>query len=270
MPNQYVNPFEYEQATKLKTEQVLKYYIEDFNYSRFVYSRRNIFLVGERGTGKTMAFLYNSVPVRMRKAKEEGKDLDLGIIPLYVPCNTPLIHRRDHELLGALMGSLISEHFLVVSLMHAVASTLSQIPSLMSPEEESLLRADLKYLLFSDLSDSAPVLRSVEIALDRANADAQQSIISEGKSSQRLFSFVSATTGLYAPTPETRSVSIARKGTVRNPQSDRMRNEQIISLGKALEMRKIRKSRRTIRRIRSSPGPAPSIPAGEGLHRCRS
>ena len=50
---EYVNPFEYEQATKLKPAQVLEYFIEDFSYARFINSRRNIFLVEvNAGTGK--------------------------------------------------------------------------------------------------------------------------------------------------------------------------------------------------------------------------
>ena len=54
------NPFKYDAANNLTDKMIADYYIDDFNYSRFIQSKRNIFLVGERGSGKTMALLFNS------------------------------------------------------------------------------------------------------------------------------------------------------------------------------------------------------------------
>jgi predicted AAA+ superfamily ATPase len=71
----YFNPFEYETANKLSEEKICDFYIEDYNYSRFIRSKRNIFLVGARGTGKTMTLLYNSLPVQIYKAKKDKKKL---------------------------------------------------------------------------------------------------------------------------------------------------------------------------------------------------
>ncbi len=42
------NPFIFAGATELTSDMILDYYIEDFNYSRFIQTKRNIFLVGER------------------------------------------------------------------------------------------------------------------------------------------------------------------------------------------------------------------------------
>ena len=68
------NPFEYEAANNLTDEMIAEYYIDDFNYSRFIQSKRNIFLVGERGSGKTMALLYNRWRLQKLLAeKERGK-----------------------------------------------------------------------------------------------------------------------------------------------------------------------------------------------------
>jgi len=88
----YNNPFEYEAAIKLGYDKILDFYIQDFNYSRFIRSRRNIFLVGERGCGKTMSFLYNSLPVQIRKAERDNIPLNLDILCVHIPCNTPLTH----------------------------------------------------------------------------------------------------------------------------------------------------------------------------------
>ena len=51
------NPFEYEAENEPSTNAIIDYYIEDYNYSRFIRSKRNVFLVGERGCGKTMALV---------------------------------------------------------------------------------------------------------------------------------------------------------------------------------------------------------------------
>ena len=58
------NPFEYEAANNLSDEDIINYYIEDYNYSRFIRSTKNIFLIGERGSGKTMTLLYNSFKIK--------------------------------------------------------------------------------------------------------------------------------------------------------------------------------------------------------------
>ena len=60
------NPFEYEAANNLSEEDIINYYIEDYNYSRFIRSTKNIFLIGERGSGKTMTLLYNSFKIALR------------------------------------------------------------------------------------------------------------------------------------------------------------------------------------------------------------
>jgi len=75
----YKNPFIYESANKLTAKQIADFYIPDYNYSRFLQSRRNIFLEGERGTGKTMTLLYNSLPVRKEMAKNSELDLSVAL-----------------------------------------------------------------------------------------------------------------------------------------------------------------------------------------------
>ena len=37
------NPFEFEAANNLKDEDIIKFYIEDHNYTRFIRSTKNIF-----------------------------------------------------------------------------------------------------------------------------------------------------------------------------------------------------------------------------------
>jgi len=69
------NPFEYVGANDLSEETICDYYIEDFNFSRFIKSTRNVSSSGERGCGKSMTLLYNSCPVQRIRADREGHDL---------------------------------------------------------------------------------------------------------------------------------------------------------------------------------------------------
>ena len=190
------NPFAYEGANKLSPKQLLQYYIEDFNYSRFIYSRRNIFLVGERGTGKTMALLYNSLPVQIIKARENSKELDLSIVSIYVPCNTPLFHRKEHELLDPLHASLISEHFLVVSIMDKAVESISKIDNVMTPEDEETVRNELAYVLSMDIPDKIPLFKALRLALNKRNTTVQEALNSKGDNETLLNGLFSFGSGL--------------------------------------------------------------------------
>ena len=68
------NPFEYEAANNLQPQDIIDYYIEDFNFSRFIQSTKNVFLIGERGSGKTMALLYNSFRIQSIIANSKNED----------------------------------------------------------------------------------------------------------------------------------------------------------------------------------------------------
>ena len=93
----YFNPFEYETANKLSEDKICDFYIEDYNYSRFIRSKKNIFLVGARGTGKTMTLLFNSLPLQIYKANKNNENIDLSFICIHIPCNTTLIHKKEYQ-----------------------------------------------------------------------------------------------------------------------------------------------------------------------------
>lgn len=95
------NPFQFGAANDFSPEKVLEYYIEDFNYSRFIHSTRNVFILGERGSGKTMTLLYHTLSTQRCKVKDNCESFPLDYIGVYIPCNTPLIHRTEHELLSS-------------------------------------------------------------------------------------------------------------------------------------------------------------------------
>jgi len=194
MTSRHRNPFEYEQATKFTNEELVDYYIEDFNYSRFVSSKRNVLLVGERGTGKTMTFLYHSLPVQRAKAQKSGEEFDPTTISIYVPCNTPLTHRREHDLLDPLTAALISEHFLVTSIMHATAKAIEVIADLLPEGAEDDLRTEIGYVLNIDIPKGIPFFRRLSLALDRASVQVQEAL--NGAQTDIRGSFFSFNSGL--------------------------------------------------------------------------
>lgn len=120
------NPFEYEAANNLPEEDIINYYIEDYNYSRFIRSTKNIFLIGERGSGKTMTLLYNSFKIQYKSSKISGTPVDYEKIGVHIPCNTPLFHKKEYKLLdNEYQKFIICEHFLVLSILYAIADTIS-------------------------------------------------------------------------------------------------------------------------------------------------
>ena len=155
---------------------MLLYYIEDYNYSRFVSSKRNVFLVGERGTGKTMTFLYYSLPVQVEKCKKQHDELDLSMVSIYVPCNTPLYHRKEYELLDELNAALISEHFLVGSMMYALIDAIYSVANIMTPDEENNLRKELEYIFNIELLNNIPFISAFKHVIDKSCISMQRAI----------------------------------------------------------------------------------------------
>ena len=173
----YRNPFEYEQANKFSSGQILEYFIEDHNYSRFVRSRRNILLVGERGSGKTMTLLYSSDPVQRIKNKDLKPDYSL--ICIYVPCKTPLHRKSDHELLSELSGTIISEHFFVLSILYEIIQTVEQIPAILDGVDIEGLFDDIEYLLDVELKRSKPMFESLKMAFSKEISKAEKAMNSK-------------------------------------------------------------------------------------------
>ena len=188
------NPFEYEAANNLSDEMIATYYIDDFNFSRFIQSKRNIFLVGERGTGKTMALLYNSWRVKRLLATTEGKDFPWSMIGVYVPCNTPLTHKTEYQLLdNRLLRSALSEHFLVLSMTHCLAETLAGVPELYYDANEADLLDQASFVLGVTLPKASNFSESVMLFIQQELRNTQRKINNREVDSfyEQTFSFVS-------------------------------------------------------------------------------
>lgn len=130
------NPFEFVGANDLSAEKILDYYIEDYNYSRFIQSSRNVFLIGERGSGKTMMLRYNSFPIQYQKAVLENRECDYRFVAFLISPG-PIFDKNEYQLVSdPVKQSKLSEHYLVTSILYSIADTLSHIPVFFKDNEK--------------------------------------------------------------------------------------------------------------------------------------
>jgi hypothetical protein len=170
------NPFEYEAAINLSEDAIIDYYIEDFNYSRFIRSKRNVYLVGERGCGKTMALVYNSLPVQLKKAAKENSQYDFSLVGVYVPCNTPLTHKAEFELLEPMRASILSEHYLTLGVAYELADSLAHAKEILAGLDQAALRDEVAFLLDYALPANMDLFEAVRQYIQKEVVLTQQKI----------------------------------------------------------------------------------------------
>lgn len=173
------NPFEYEAANNLRPDDIIDYYIEDYNFSRFIQSTKNIFLIGERGSGKTMALLYNSFPIQHKIAQKTGK-ISYSKIGIHIPCNTPLFMKAEYLLIDdEYKKAIINEHYLVLSILYAIANTLNAISEIVeeTDSQKDTLYAEIEYIWDIKLDrNSSGFFKAIESYVKRENASTQRKI----------------------------------------------------------------------------------------------
>ena len=140
------NPFEYDAAPNLAPELLVEWFIEDHNFSRFIQSSRNVLINGERGSGKSMALIYNSLRYQKLRQKIKDESFPPPHIGIYVPCNTALTHKEEYRLLPEVEQAILSEHFLAYGIGAAIAKDLTCISNDFSPEEHAQLLDEFAYL----------------------------------------------------------------------------------------------------------------------------
>lgn len=173
------NPFEYEGSYALSTDDIIDFYIEDFNYSRFIQSSRNIFLVGERGTGKTMALMYNSYRVQYHKAKRENSNIKFDKIGIHIPCNTPFFHKNEYQLINdPYKASIVCEHYLVLSILSQIIGSLIIIPEITEAirEFDISLKEEFEYSLAIKLIPGDTFLEGMRKFVNREVIETQKFI----------------------------------------------------------------------------------------------
>jgi hypothetical protein len=172
------NPFEYEGANNLPDEDIISFYIEDYNFSRTIHSTRNIYLIGERGSGKTMTLLYNSFKIQYKKLKVDKSSISLDKIGIYIPCNTPLFHKKEYEFLASepFKASILGEHYLTLAVLYYICETLEIIDEIKDSltQLEGYLFDDLEYMLGIELKRTRPFFESLKLFIAKENSLTQK------------------------------------------------------------------------------------------------
>ena len=174
----HTNPFEFEAANKFSVEEMVDYFISDENYTRFLASRKNLYLVGDRGTGKTMALRFFSLPVQhcfSRRSEYSGGSI-FNIIGVYVPCRKPDLGKTEPDLLDPFLGRLNGEHLLITAMVAGLADALNAVGAIISPDEELQLRNEIPFLLNWELPIGKPVFAALGAAARRESIQAQRAL----------------------------------------------------------------------------------------------
>jgi hypothetical protein len=174
---EYKNPFEYEAASKLSPEMIRKIYIEDYNYTRFIESKRNVFLLGERGSGKSMTLLYNSFKVKNHEELKNNKPAKYEYIGIYVPCNTPLFHKKEYELfIDEFHQSILSEHCLCLSMAFELFDALSLDQTFLDKDLSENLKEEFKFIFNADIPGRHNFFEAIKLFLQNEVVKTQKII----------------------------------------------------------------------------------------------
>ena len=139
------NPFEFEAAIRFSPSEMVDYFVDDNNFARFIQSQRNVFLLGERGTGKTMMLRYYSLPIQLHK--NNGQISAVGnSVGIYIPCRNVTLAKSEPDLLAKWPRELMSEHLMVVSVVNAIAGALSEVEEFVPQSEQEALRKQLEFI----------------------------------------------------------------------------------------------------------------------------
>lgn len=173
----YRNPFEYEQATTLPRDFVNQVFIEDHSFTRFIQSTRNVLLSGERGSGKSMTLLYNSLTFRESKEHVPVGDRT-DYLGIYIACNTALTHKREWELFEDKdFPQIVSEHFMVLAIAHAIVQELTAVsPTYYNVDGAPGFREDMEYILGRELKEGVPTLKALLLFLERESYRSQTAL----------------------------------------------------------------------------------------------
>lgn len=171
------NPFEYDAAGNLDVQDLLDVFVEDHNYSRFICAPRNVFLIGERGSGKSMTLRFNEFRSKSANDLRHNQNINCDYVGILVECKTPLYARKDDSFEGAdeLKSQLISEHLLVTEIGQALAISLKDCQSDITNEENENVLASLELFFDAVLTKRTDKLfEAIRLYFKKLNLNAQR------------------------------------------------------------------------------------------------
>jgi hypothetical protein len=175
-----INPFQFEAATSLPHDQLIEYFIEDNNFSRFVRSNRNIFLVGERGSGKTMNLLYHSIELQKKIAINQNENIDLSYMGIYIPCSTPLYQKKEYQLFNDDYKSVvISENLFVLDIAYYIIKSIDMVKEFIYNDDINTIINEITYVLDIDISNKNDIFNSLMQFLKKESILYQKKIMAD-------------------------------------------------------------------------------------------
>lgn len=171
-----MNPFIYAGANELDDEAILNFYISSHEYDTIL-SKKNIFVIGQRGSGKSMLLKYNALSLKLMQNKSQIPD----IMGIYVPCNRPYFKKLEHMLLkeGSYEQSIISEHFLVLSIAKQLVNTMINHSEILFTDSDLEEIADELNFLFDINSEATNCLNKMRQFLSKEFRNMQEILLTE-------------------------------------------------------------------------------------------
>lgn len=171
------NPFEFDGAPNLTSKQIREWFIDDYSYARFINSTRNILLLGQRGSGKSMTLMYFSLPVQVGNERVSAGSNPQKIIGIYIPCNTPLTHKKEYLLFADPVAPvMLSEHYFVLGIALKISETVELLSDLITEDESRILRRDFEDLFGLSFNENENIFSSVRKAINRELRVTQEAI----------------------------------------------------------------------------------------------
>ena len=128
------NPFKHGGAAKINEEELVKIFIDSGDSNIITEGKNNIFIKGNRGSGKSMLMLYNSFAIKKDKHR----------IGIYVDCRNAFFSRIDQYFnKNKFQASIVSEHILVMGMVLSLTTIIKKIP--FCPIDKQLLKKELGY-----------------------------------------------------------------------------------------------------------------------------
>lgn len=140
------NPFEYDAAPNLEPRLLVDWFIEEHNHSRFLQSTRNVIVNGQRGSGKSMALIYNSIPYQKLRSEIKAEPFPSTHAGIYIPCNTALTHKEEYRLLPEIEQAILSEHFFAYGIAASIAKDFQKIEGDFTAKDRDFLFEEFAYL----------------------------------------------------------------------------------------------------------------------------
>jgi hypothetical protein len=169
------NPFDFDGAKNLPADLLINWFIDDFNYARFLKSTRNVLLKGHRGCGKSMTLLYYSLPLEIKKLKTHDNLDFLENIGIYISCSTPLARRVDHDYFDDNKFSrAISEHYLVLAMAVSIAEHCESLIDFLDTADFSELSNELYFVFDADIPHDKSIFKVIRRILNKELRDTQE------------------------------------------------------------------------------------------------